>query len=301
MDKEFIIKLLFEAKRLGIKNFMLSGFGEPFMRKDMVFEIVKTVKEYGISGGLVTNGTLLERKEVEYLISKGWDNVIVSVESYLPSVHDSIVGVKGAFERTIKTLSLFSKLKKKMKKEKPSVSLNVVVGKWNFNTLKGFLLLSKKFDCELIFQSLMLVKNLRTKKENFPLLKKEVKKSIEMAKKLKVKTNLDVFLDTKYIVYADNLWEIVKNSVNKSGFPYVPCYLPWYGMTITHEGGVGPCPKLAEEGKINVFSRSLKKIWFEDFEKFRKNVFRYAKNCSICTPLIVKNQKILKRIKSLKL
>ena len=46
----------------------------------------------------------------------------------------------------------------------------------------------------------------------------------------------------------------------KKGFLSIPCYLPWWGMMITHEGKVGPCARLAESSKINIFSSSMKDI-----------------------------------------
>ena len=106
-----------------IKEFILSvrrhrpvfhiGGGEPFMRRDLL-EIVSFIKQNGLKCLMTTNGFLMEEQAVKSL-RELIDVLIVSL--YGPrEIHDGIVGVNGAFDRTVEHLRLLIRDKQKDKR-----------------------------------------------------------------------------------------------------------------------------------------------------------------------------------------
>ena len=299
MSDQTIMKILKESNEIGIKDFVLSGFGEPFMKKNLIMQIIRKVKEYEMHGCLITNGTLITQRELELLVKLRWNAIFFSIEGYNASIHDSVVGVKGAFDRLIKTIYKLNEVKRKLKENNPWLKFNIVLARWNFKYIEKFIVLANKLGInEITFQSLMSPKKPNWIVKNFAVFKNKIKKSLNLAKELDIKTNLESFLNPEYLIYASNIEKILLKDVkNKKGFLSIPCYHPWWGMTITHEGRVGPCALLAERSKIDVFSSSMKDIWFNKFNYFREKIInKDIKDCMCCTPIVIENREIRKNL-----
>ena len=106
-----------------IKEFILSvrrhqpvfhiGGGEPFMRKDLL-EIISFIKQNDLKCLMTTNGFLMEEQVLKSL--KGWVDVL-NISLYGPrEIHDKIVGVEGAFDKTVDHLKFLIKDKRKDKR-----------------------------------------------------------------------------------------------------------------------------------------------------------------------------------------
>ena len=88
-----------EANHLGIEGIWLSG-GEPFLYPGLKKIIRIAEKEDKLKINLSTNGTLIRKKEAEFLKGR---NLTVGVSLDGPSsYHDKVCGIDGAFERAIK-------------------------------------------------------------------------------------------------------------------------------------------------------------------------------------------------------
>ncbi|MGV9169118.1 MAG: PqqD family peptide modification chaperone [Promethearchaeia archaeon] len=75
--------------------------GEPTLRPD-IFELIRHAREKGLRVNLITNGRICSDKEyVDRLVEAGLHSAQVSIEGSNADVHDSIVGVPGAFDETV--------------------------------------------------------------------------------------------------------------------------------------------------------------------------------------------------------
>jgi radical SAM protein with 4Fe4S-binding SPASM domain len=75
--------------------------GEPTLRTDL-FELIQYARKKGLRVNLITNGRKCGDNEyVEQLVEAGLHSAQVSIEGSNAEVHDSIVGVPGAFEETV--------------------------------------------------------------------------------------------------------------------------------------------------------------------------------------------------------
>jgi MoaA/NifB/PqqE/SkfB family radical SAM enzyme len=79
--------------------------GEPLMRKELP-EIYREVKNYGMQTATTTNGWFVRKriKEIASLL----DHAQVSIDSPIPEEHDSIRGVKGAYDHAVDAVRAFN-------------------------------------------------------------------------------------------------------------------------------------------------------------------------------------------------
>jgi len=77
-DKE-ISRLIDEICEMDIKVFGVLG-GEPFLRKKVLLDSMEKIKKNGINGSIVTNGSLLEEKDVERIVKMRWDLIRFSID-----------------------------------------------------------------------------------------------------------------------------------------------------------------------------------------------------------------------------
>lgn len=112
-------------------GFFLTG-GEPFARGD-VFEIIKTIKGHGLPCGIVTNGVMLEEEKIDHLLGLGIDVVILSFHGNR-EVHDRIVGMDGAYDKSMQTLKLLAK-----KMPSPGPMVNYIISEQSVSSLEEFL------------------------------------------------------------------------------------------------------------------------------------------------------------------
>ena len=98
-----------EMASYGVANLVISG-GEPMLRRDAL-EIVSHAASLTFSDvSLVTNGTLIDNQAAKTLKRCG-ANVQISIDGDTASLHDTIRGVKGAFDAAIAGIRLLQKKK----------------------------------------------------------------------------------------------------------------------------------------------------------------------------------------------
>lgn len=85
---------------LGVPHVCFTG-GEATLSPHLV-ELVEKAEDIGMITGLLTNGCkLLERDFVRKLVAAGLDHVQITIESHDEKIHDEMVGMPGAFKKTV--------------------------------------------------------------------------------------------------------------------------------------------------------------------------------------------------------
>ncbi len=78
--------------------------GDPLMRKD-IWQLVARAKELGFRVALAPAvSPLLNRDAIKKMIDYGVDGVSISIDGARPETHDSIRGIKGVFERSVRVV-----------------------------------------------------------------------------------------------------------------------------------------------------------------------------------------------------
>ena len=269
----FLIKMIRQAKEINVKTIDLTGGGEPFFRKD-ILKLMSEVKKLKMKGLLTTNGTLIQKKDAEKIVKIGWNELNFSLDGSTPQTNDYIRG-KGVFKKVMKAIKLIQRLKKIKKSEKPFLRLNFTITQKNFQDIPNFIEFSKKIGIGNINFSVLFEwetnKEFWVKKTQRKEVNKFLKEGIKIAKKLEVKTNLE-------IVKKYGLWE------HK---PPKFCFAPWYMLFIDASQKPSICCTLASLHKRFKKIKDLKKFWFgKEMEGLREQMKKRIlfKECKRCLP-----------------
>lgn len=73
-------KSLFDNMQRGLEEVNIVGGGEPFMHPDCL-EIMREIKQRGLNGSIVTNGTLVKESIALAMVEMGWNHIRVSVNA----------------------------------------------------------------------------------------------------------------------------------------------------------------------------------------------------------------------------
>jgi MoaA/NifB/PqqE/SkfB family radical SAM enzyme len=303
-------KIVKEGLKLGVKEWSIIGGGEPFLRKDVVMNTIKLVKNFhDTECEVITNGTLIDENTSKKIVEFGLDRILISIDGPNEKIHDSLRRVKGAFKRATYFIKNVNKWKKMMKKEKPYIKINMVINKKNFDKINEMLLFLKGLEVQELalhpmreyFTSISL-NSLQLNPREKKYLTKMIEKAKELAEKTKIKLNIDMITlelnDQKKI-------DTFINSKLRKRIEKCFCFEPLYNIFIDASGlanGCSPSGKGKEE--LDVKKKSLREIWFSnEFEKIRKIVmsgkhFDYCSKCGLTDMKIHIKNELLKEIRN---
>ncbi|HOP16370.1 MAG TPA: heme d1 biosynthesis radical SAM protein NirJ, partial [Gammaproteobacteria bacterium] len=103
LSTEQVYEVMDDLKQYGVPVLILSG-GEPLMRPD-IFEISHRAKAMGFYVGLSSNGTLIDKDNIEQIAAVGYDYVGVSLDG-MREVHDRFRRRDGAFDESLRGIRL---------------------------------------------------------------------------------------------------------------------------------------------------------------------------------------------------
>ena len=278
IDDSRILEIIGEAKQLGVEEVLITGGGEPLMRKDVVIEAMRRVKEFGMYGNLNTNGTLFSKKDLEEIVEMGWDLIMFSIDG-VGKTHDWVRGMNGCFETLRRNLLLLKEIKQERATNLPRISFNTVLTKFLLDELEELVKFAHEVGCNDITLIPLIIfdqKIEKLKPEDDNKLKYKLKEGLSLANKLGIHTNFESLLGNSY--------EDLKEPLEKGKFENSPCYEPFLHILIKATGETTACCML-ENSPENAKEKSLKEIWFgEYFENMRKDFVRWkmpeeCKNC----------------------
>ncbi len=308
-DEEYV-KMINDAGKMGVKFIQIVGGGEPLMRRNATFSMMKAIKKFGMEGFLVTNGTLFDEEIVKELIKVEFDSIFFSLDGPDKETNDFLRG-RGSFNKTINSLELFSYWKKKLNKNKPRITLGPVLSSKNFDKIEKFVELAKKFDVEEItLQPIMVPDNnlgrlLKLSKEQKLKCRDFLKRGLSLAKDYGIHTNFEE-LDDSLIEKSTEIEQVIKNDSDKHKHKFLitPCFEPFFFISIHANGKAYPC--CIDDDKLNfgnIKQDSLSEIWFgKPFDSFRNNILNRAlsskcKEC--CGTLVMENREIREKLSKL--
>ncbi|MBU6999383.1 MAG: radical SAM protein [Theionarchaea archaeon] len=141
LGKEEIDRLLDEAISMRVTPVTITG-GEPLLKKDLTFHMIRKVNAAGLNPNLLTNGTLIDQKVAHKLKEAGIHSVQVSLDGANPETHDAIRGMKGGFKKAIQGI-------KALKEVDVDVSISSVLTRENFHELNALYRLGQELGVPL--------------------------------------------------------------------------------------------------------------------------------------------------------
>jgi AdoMet-dependent heme synthase len=241
--------------------------GEPFTRKELLFESIDKIKKNNIGVHINTNALLITREDAEKLKELKVDKININIESNNPKSHDTLRGLKGAYELLQEKLEI---LKETVGPEK--ISLAVVVTKKNIDDL---FTLAQKVKKEG-FMELHLLDMIPTDKNDTEYLpsKEDWKKFY---------ANFKDILDLGINIKPNHALLFMEHFKKKTVLPF--CMAGRLKMVICANGNVVPCNYFKDKEFLcgNALQENLLEIW-QDSEvmvKFRYSMDGYE-SCAGC-------------------
>lgn len=133
-----ILEIIDQMDRLKIPLCVISGGGEPLMRKDII-QIGEYLIEKNIKSSICTNGSLITKKMAKELVNS-YERISISLHGF-EKTHDYITRTKGSFSSTMKGIKNLNSVKKNN-----IINVNFVLNKYNYREVIPFtkFLLKKK-------------------------------------------------------------------------------------------------------------------------------------------------------------
>jgi len=276
LDFYEVKQLIYDSKKLGVKLLHIAG-GEPTL-VEFLPKIIKEASKIGLPTALTTNASKLTPRYIQKLENSGLKNFTISIDSPKSNIHDSLRGMKGAFDKASNAIKSIQRINPKI-----SISINCVINKRNYKNLIDLASLAKKLKVSSI--------NFLPIQKLYPL-------------NYYLKQNNSLYFNTvaevKQLEYelkrlVNYLGKNKLNSMSKIFFNSIPSFyrknLPMGGCSggnivceVDSYGDVYPCygSKLIAG---NIRDHSIREIWnSKKFNKVRKKLQRCKKcwdNCQV--------------------
>lgn len=306
VSEERLLNLVEESKELGAKEFLITGGGEPFVRKATTLKLMEKIKALNLFGNLNTNGTLLTKDDIKKIINVEWDMMMFSIDAPDASIHDYIRGLNGCFEKVKENLLLIKKEKKKLKKEKPKIVFNTVLSNKIYDKIDKLIEFASGVGCEDITFIPLIPYDEQARKielsEKQKLgLKEKIEKLLRISRKFGINTNLaELNLSFSNNKMDETILKEIKDS--PKDLPHSPCFEPFLHLLVKANGETTFCCMI-ENSPENIKEKSLEKIWFgKYFDEQRRNFVNkiIRKECKFCVySQFMRNWKIREVLKSL--
>ncbi|MFC1666943.1 radical SAM/SPASM domain-containing protein [Candidatus Omnitrophota bacterium] len=276
------------------KAHIFLGGGEPFLRED-IFEIIRFIKNYGLTCGICTNGTLLDENKIKELVDLEPLFIIFSLQG-TRDIHDKVTGVPGSYDILFKNIKTIASLKKR-----PRLIINCAITNSNLHHLKEIVEIAQLLKVDMFrFENL----NFLTDSEamaHYRVWRQDFQEKDDMRLSSYI-TNISNYED-----YCNSIKAIEKV---KNGFkmpiyvkPYLDdselrswysdnfktrrkCFFLWRSLFISPNGDILPCQFLVYK-LGNIKTDSLGEIW--NSKRYRDLRLRLKRGlfpgCSRCCKL----------------
>lgn len=254
----------------GIKEIEIGG-GEALLRPDFT-EILNTVHSYGMTAGVTTNGWLVGGEIIPF---PKVDAMEISIDGAKPETHDKIRGIKGAFERAIKTIEI-------AKKNGCTPRLNFVIQKDNYLELIDYCKLAKELGVEASFIPVSL------DLDGQPHLPEALAQYDIAELKEQIMGAMETGVVQRDPAFMDNFFRRTKEGPSPQ-----KCLAPYRCILIFNNGDVYPCGAFDKPVGNLSMDREFKDIW-KEYEGLRKQVWagKY-KFCDKCVYGDIWNRKTI--------
>ena len=289
------LEILDEAKALGVERVFVLGGGEPLVARDLTPHILHRVKELGMEGILTTNGTILPKGLRDQLLEDAWDEMHVSIDGPVASIHDRLRGMQGAFKKTVTNLCRLNVAKQQRGLLFPRLALHFVITNENHRTLPDMVQLAHALGCLRIdFDALVAYRPeqlaLKLSAAQMAEVPAIAQKGLDLAEELGVATTLENFLDPANLDRGGAPEPLQL----EPGLENAHCLKAWHYLVVQADGKTSPCCVLAGQGE-SVAEAPVERIWRNgDFLKEVRVAMEAGKplqRCTECSPNILVHER----------
>lgn len=248
-------RIIDQMKHLGIWNLGISG-GEPLMRKELLFQVLKYANQQGIYTHFGSNGWLITEEVLREYDAIGGGHISLSIDG-IGETHDAIRGVKGAYKKAVSVLEAYQKLRLK----NVSIKVNTVMSDRNLDEILEVVELARRYGAAIFIQpfddlsyDVKYEHNGRID-ESFKLREENMKKAAAVVLNLLAvkKENKGLILNSAR--YLENIPEYFADKFKTRR----PCLAAYKNLSIDPFGNVIPCGFLGPVG--NIKWQTIMSVW----------------------------------------
>ncbi len=231
--------------------------GESYINKHL-YEMISYARQKNLYVSISTNGSFVQKNNVEWIISKAPDRLIFSMDGIDEEAYQQY-RVGGTFAQADAALRLLIETKKKLKSKTPYIELQFIVMKTNEHQVDAVLRYGKQLGVDKVALKTMQIASAENAKVFLPENQKY----------------------SRYVLDGNDL--IIKSKLKNE------CFALWKTSVVTWDGVIIPCcfDKDATYPLGNLNEKSFLEIWHsESYQQFRKDILanRRAKTmCNNCT------------------
>lgn len=283
-----LLELVDEAAELEVREWTISGGGEPMMRGHLMMALCERIQERGMYGHLHTNATMLTREHLEHLIRIRWRWLNVSLDGPNPEINDAIRS-KGAFERATENIRRLAELRRKHRVDRPIVILNPVVTRANYDKMDQMVQLAKELECAGgVFLSSLIVHDQSS--ASFELtdderaqLPERLARAVARAERLGVPNNIRTLLPSEPDPEAPDPHREESRFVGDGRLTDALCFEAWLNVAIAADGKAGPCCVFYDAEADSIRDMGLREVWVGPYlEGIRKKLLARSNLPSYC-------------------
>lgn len=290
LSTEQWLDLIGQATALGVEEFHICGGGEPFFFQNKALAVMERIKELGKSGEIITNGTLLKPDLIKKIVEMGWDKMTFSIDGPRAGIHDAI-RAPPSFESIIRNIHAITREKNNVGKGKPQLCIHFVVCNLNYISIPEMVPLCKHLGVDtFLIQALNLwskdILQYKLTDEQGLGLQTILNEAHAEAEKIGLSTNIPPFLEHDLFSKANAMDKAMADIGSGNSFLDVPCYMPWYNLSVFADGRILPCFILRDQG-VSFKECTLAEAWNSDyFKAIRKKMLANSpgKDCARCNP-----------------
>ncbi|MBN2054398.1 radical SAM protein [bacterium] len=304
------IRLVEESACLGVIEWHLIGGGEP-LAAAVTPTLMSAIKQHGMYGYLNTNGQLFSHDLVRNLVKLRWDYIKISLHGHDAASHDHMTGVPGSFDRVIAALAWFQEEKRAHGAVLPRLEIGPVLNRLNFQHLPALVELAAGFGVAEFRPQAMTVytldcEALRLRNSDQEELNRRVEEVAVFAERHGMVTNINDFRRFELVSESNRMDKVImadEAAADTHPFLLVPCYEPFYHLTIHSWGRVGICGFTSMDKCLPLAGKSLADIWYgPEFQAVRRDMLagRLQDYCSHCVSVLVtQNESIRAQLRPL--
>lgn len=146
-----IIEVLSDEKSL---KWIIFWGGEPFLNKD-IYELIVFSKKKWLNVEIITNWTLINREKLKEVICD-LDEIIFSIDSWIPNVHEQIRWKTNIFQTIISNLEYVVSLRDNINLNL-DINIDVTLQKLNYNNFESIFDLAKKYNIKINFDPVQIL------------------------------------------------------------------------------------------------------------------------------------------------
>lgn len=241
LSPERLLELAGELHAAGTRWVTWTG-GEPTLRRDLP-QVIARLSELGIGSTILTNGIVMNEAYVEKLLAARVARMDISLESADPEVHDRMVGVRGAWHKTVSNALMLATRSAWV----PDLSLQAVLTSINIGPgLLGLPALANEMGAGSIYLERLYFSHLADLDQARLVPPREMAETFRNQYLPEIRKRADRLGVKICCASADGTGPMIEGSgMGRTGryyrYPDRLCYLPFFSVTIDHQGNVVVC------------------------------------------------------------